>query len=126
MQRCASLARLVLLAGLVVSVGCAARPKPARFNNDMARANQRLAAEGKAFYKTLAAFREKGEAPDPRRVRSAYQSLESALAEVKKEYERARTPVKNEGLAADLLAKYKDFLEVQQKLIDGPILRIVR
>jgi hypothetical protein len=106
------------LAALVLVAGCKAPPKPRKFNNEMARHNQKLASAAKEFAKKLEPLSQGKAASD---ARGAYQSMVSALTAARKEYdEDALTPNRSNSGPA-LLERYQTFLIAQQKILDGPL-----
>jgi hypothetical protein len=118
-HRVAALA-LVGLAGLAALSGGCTRPKPVKFNNDMARATLELAAEGKKFKEAVDGFLSPPEGinPSSAALRSARDRCASKLEEIQKKYEKAHWPPKADKEAEELLDKFRAYLDVQQKLVD--------
>jgi hypothetical protein len=121
-KRLPHLTGAVVLAAGLLAAGCNIPPKPMKFNNDMAKANQRLASAAKEFAKKLEPL-SKGQPVASGEVRSAYQAMSSALASVRKDYEEMLSPNRSKFGDA-LLEKYKAFLTGQQKILDGPMKQI--
>jgi hypothetical protein len=113
----------VAVAGLLALGGCQAPPKPGKFNNDMARASQKLSNAAKEFRKKLEPLSQ-GKPVSASDVRSAYQAAASALASVRKDYDDPLVPGRSKAAPA-LLEKYKAFLSGQQKILDGPYKEIL-
>src|SRR5262249_2931568 len=114
---------LALVVGLLLAAGCKAPPKPARFNNDISRANQKLAGAGKEFRSKLEPL-SKGQQVNAGDARTAYQAGATAVAAVKKDYDEGLVPNRSSSAPA-VLDKYKAFLSGQQKIVDGPMKLIV-
>ncbi len=118
-DRVAALALVGLACLALLSSGCT-RPKPVKFNNDMARATIELAAEGKKFKEAVDAFLNPPEnvPPSTAAMRSARDRCANKLKEIQKKYEKAYVPPRPEKEAEDLLDKFKDYLDVQEKIVD--------
>ena len=108
--------QLLLAALIVVSAGCRQPPKPMRFNNMIARGNQRLEQAAKQFYKAVEPLGQ-GKNAEVSSVRTAYNSAENALKELRKDFDSQKPPV-NSQPGEDLLEKYRDFLLKQQEIFD--------
>jgi hypothetical protein len=109
------------LAALVL--GCAGRPKPMQFINRMARANSRLAAAAKDFEKKISPL-SGGQPVNPSEVRSSYSQLENALGDARKEADKLKPPI-GPSTGPELLAKYRDYIDGQQKLFDNYVKQIM-
>jgi hypothetical protein len=97
------------------AAGCKAPPKPMKFNKLMVESNDRLASSAKNFRKTVDPLSE-GKQVKAGEVESAYQSMSSALASVKNEWEDMKAPM-NSSSGPDLLAKYQAFLDAEDKVL---------
>jgi hypothetical protein len=115
---------LLLVPAALAAAGCSAPPKPLRFNNMMARANAKLSAAAKSFGKTLEPLAN-GRPADPGAVRSAYRNMESALKEVKAEFDELKPPL-NSGNGQEMLDKYKEFLRGQENVLSSVASRVVQ
>jgi hypothetical protein len=119
--------RLVLAGALATLVlGCAGRPKPMQFINRMSRANSRLAAAAKDFEKKISPL-SGGQPVNASEVRSSFSQLENALGEARKEADKLQAPI-GPSTGPDLLSKYRDYIDGQQKAFDNyvkPIMPIV-
>ena len=103
------------LVGLIlVAAGCKQPPKPMRFNNSIARANDRLYAAAKKFAKAIEPM-EKGTAPDIGAAQTASNEMQTILRELQKEFDEARSPI-NSAPGAELLEKYRTFLQKEQTI----------
>src|ERR1700722_12787154 len=89
---------LLLVGLLFLFAGCKARPKPVKFSNEMARANQKLAAASKSFFKVVNEFLKTGDPAQAKALRSAYNSTETTLKEIVKDFDEMKPPVRNPGL----------------------------
>jgi hypothetical protein len=124
--RTRTLLPLFLAAGLVVAAGCKTRPYPIKFNNDMARAVDKLNKAGRDFYFAVLPL-SKGAEVDPKEVRSKYQAVEKTLKEIKENYEEIGPPMGTTS-GSELMDRFTDFLDGQQTLLDKyltPILQKV-
>jgi hypothetical protein len=108
--------QMVLAALVVAPAGCSLPARPIHFNNMMARANQRLNESGKKFAKAVSPLGSGG-AANLNEAKSAYNEIQSTLAEVKKEFDEVRPPIGSDA-ASTLLERYRDFLQAQQKIFD--------
>jgi hypothetical protein len=121
-----SLAPLLLACVLVGAAGCKTRPFPVKFNNDMARAIDKLNKAGKEFYTAVSPL-VNGGAADPRDVRSKYQAVEKTLKGIKEEYEDIGPPL-GTNWGSELMDRFTDFLDGQQTILDkylAPIVQMV-
>ncbi|MFO0841296.1 MAG: hypothetical protein U0797_02710 [Gemmataceae bacterium] len=66
MTRLTRLSMTLLLAALILVAGCGQPLKPMQMNNRMGRANERLAAAAKKFYKAIEPIRTGGARPTGR------------------------------------------------------------
>src|SRR5262249_51233061 len=126
-ERLMSARRRTLLCGLLVAgvaaAGCGIPPSPLRFNNNMARANARLAASGKAFYKAVAPL-QANQPVDPREVRAAYEKMQRERKDLQTTWKKMKPPP-NSTVAPEMLKKYQDFLDGQQTILDKYASKIV-
>jgi hypothetical protein len=124
--RTRTLLKLSVAAVLLVAAGCKTRPYPIRFNNDMARAIDKLNKAGKEFYAAVKPLVD-GQAVDPSEVRSKYQAAERILKAIKEEYEDIGPPM-GTNWGPDLMDRFTDFLDGQQTILDkyfAPIVQMV-
>jgi hypothetical protein len=115
-------AGLLVVLGLVLAVGCAP-PKKRQFNNKLARWNSELAQAGKAFYKAISPLGE-GQIITVLNAKAALLTCKSALGKVQDEFAYTRAPA-NTVTGRVLRARYREFLEVQQKIYDECFVKIV-
>jgi hypothetical protein len=118
-------AALLLLAGaLVATAACQPPSKPIKFNNEMARSNDGLLLAAKAFRRILKDEVMAGKEGGAKRLRGQYDNIAVAVKELRKKYDRVRPPI-GSAQGRVLLEKYREFLDDQQKMVDGPLLEIV-
>jgi hypothetical protein len=108
---------VLALAGVVVLAGCNPPPKKTGFNNSMARANLKLKEKARAFYKVVYDLGT-GKPVAASQARSALNDIETALADLKKDYASMKPPA-GSSTGATLLEKYRVFLNVEQNIIDA-------
>jgi hypothetical protein len=113
------------LAALALFTGGCTRPKPVKFNNDMARATLELAAEGKKFKAAVDSFKAAGGSNGSTDLRSARDRCSAKLEEIQKKYEKAHFPPKAAKQAEELLDRFKDYLATQEKIV-GQMTDIVK
>jgi hypothetical protein len=107
---------LALCASLAAfAAGCTAPPKPMKFNKLLVEANNKLAAAGKSFRKTVEPLGE-GKPVRAGDVESSYQSMASTLASVKSEWEDMKAPM-NSNAGPTVLEKYQAFLAVEESKV---------
>ncbi len=118
---------LVVLLGLLTLAGCTkARPKKLKFNNMMARANQKMAEAGRNFYKVIHPI-SSGQTLAPNKARNALNDCETALKEAQKEFDGLGAPV-NSPAGDTMLGRYNAFLKAEQDVLDSclkPIVQII-
>jgi hypothetical protein len=123
-KRLIPLALQLALAALVASsAGCKLPPKPMRFNNLMARGNDKLAAAGQNFKKAIEPL-SKGGTADLANVRSAVNEADSTVTQLTKDFDNMAAPKHGDSM----LAKYKDFLKTQRQIVDDcmkPALKVI-
>jgi hypothetical protein len=105
--------QLALAALVAACAGCKIPPKPMRFNNLIARGNEKLAAAAKNFQKAVEPL-SKGGTADVSAVRSAVNEADSAVTQLTKDFDSMAAPKNGDAL----LAKYKDFLKTQRQIVD--------
>jgi hypothetical protein len=111
---------LALLAGMIVlASGCKQPAKPKQFSLKISRGNKRLGDAAKKFYKAMEPLK-KGKPADATEAQGAYTEIKTALADQKKEFDSIISPV-NSPEGAELLDEYRNYLQVQQKILDGSI-----
>jgi hypothetical protein len=114
-----------MLAALVVApAACSLPAKPMTFNNSMARGNQRLADDAKKLNKAVTPLGTNGSA-DVAAAKSALSSIQSTLKGLKAEFDDVRAPMGSEA-AGSLLDRYRDFLQVEQTILDTCLTPIVQ
>src|SRR5262245_40866848 len=92
----------------------------------MARSVQRLAADAKAFYKSIEELSpEKGsKAVNASDVRTKSQKLANSVKEVQAEWAKMKTPA-NSTVAPDMRTKFLSFLDGQKSIVDNQVVPIV-
>jgi hypothetical protein len=125
-SRTRTLLQLLLAAAIAGLAGCkgCSHPKPIFFNNKIASSNQDLSAAAKEFQKAVGPMA-MGQPVDAGAVRQQYQSMQKKVKDLQDEFKGMNAPL-NSGAGRDLLEKYKDFLDGQEKLLDGPIKELVQ
>jgi hypothetical protein len=114
------LCQALLLGMFALASGCAMPPKPMQFNNMLARANKRLSDPAKKFYEAVIPLKE-GKDANVKEAQRAYNDMQSALSDIRKEFASARAPVSS-PYGEELLNHYRDdFLKVQQNILDTAI-----
>lgn len=114
MKRLTPLALQLALAALAAAcAGCKIPPKPMRFNNLMAKGNERLATAAKNFKKAVEPL-SKGGTVDVSEVRTAVNEADAAVTELTKDFDNMGTPKNGDAL----MAKYREFLKAQRQIVD--------
>jgi hypothetical protein len=108
--------QMVLAALVVAPVACSLPARPMAFNNMMARANQRLNEEAKKFNKAVSPLGSNA-AADTAAAQSAYNSIQTTLQDLKKEFDNVRPPLGSEA-GSTMLQKYQEFLQTEQSIFD--------
>ena len=112
-------ARVSLLAGIILAVGGCGQPlRPMQFNNRIAKSNLKLSEGAKRFYKGLEPL-SKGGAADQATAKAGYDDVTNALRDIKKDFDTIIPP--GDPAASDLMAKYQAFLKAQQSIYDNAI-----
>jgi hypothetical protein len=115
--------QLVLAALVAACAGCKLPPKPMRFNNLMAKGNEKLAAAAKAFQKAIEPL-SKGGAADVSAARSAVNEADTAVTQLTKDFDGMGAPKHGDAM----LAKYREFLKTQRQIVDDcmkPALKVL-
>jgi hypothetical protein len=115
--------KLGLAALAVTAAGCKLPPKPMRFNNLMAKGNEKLAAAGQNFKKAIEPL-SKGGTADDAAVRSAVNEADKTVTDLIKDFDNMAAPKHGDSL----LAKYKEFLKTQRQIVDEcmkPALKVI-
>jgi hypothetical protein len=120
--------QLALVALIAAGAGCKIPPKPMRFNNLIARGNEKLAAAAKAFKAAavdpLDPHKKEGKAVDVSAARSAVNEADSTVTSLTKEFDAMGAPKHGDTM----LSKYKEFLKSQRQIVDEcmkPALKII-
>lgn len=124
MSVCQRLSIVLLGSAIMVLTGCTPPPGVMKFNNMMARGNAKLAEKAKAFYNTIAPL-SKAEPVPAAKARAAADEVGRALAELRQEFATTMPPTGSRN-GPDLLARYREFLDTQQRIYDNVILASVR
>jgi hypothetical protein len=112
--------RPLLLAALILAVGCKDHPNPIKFNNTLARANRELSQVGPDF---AAAARK--DPPDPREVETKWQAMASKVKAIKEQFDDIGSPM-GASYGSELLSRYLDFLQAEEAIVNGPAKEIVQ
>lgn len=131
-RRSAPLVLQALLIGLLLTAaGCKQPMKPMKFNNTVVRGTQRLGVAAKTFYAAVQPIGGPLGGRGPAKVadaQSAYTDMQKGIGEAKKMFAEL-SPPPNSPKGAELLAKARDLMEVQQSIFDQcmtPMLQIVK
>jgi hypothetical protein len=100
-------------------------PTKIKFNDMMSEDNEKLSKAGTAVRKSLKPLLTGGADFNPSAVRGAVNDAEKLVKELQDKYEDQQLPRKSSA-AADLLEKYKAFLEAEEKIVKNRLKEIVR
>jgi hypothetical protein len=117
---------VVLLVAMVTVAGCGQPPKKRQFNHKVAEANERLSNKARNFYKVIQPIGT-GVAVQGSQAQSALTEIETALRDIRKEFDKMPPPL-GSPKGAVMLQKYQAFLSTQQSIVDSclkPIVAII-
>jgi len=111
MKKCLGL----FLLGLAVTLaGCKTAPGVMKFNNEIARANEKLATSARSFYKAISPLGLNQQA-DLTTAQSSYNDAVKNLKDAQAYFESFSG---KSGSYSTLQGQYKEFLKVQEKIVE--------
>lgn len=125
LSRTLKVLRVVALLGLLLVMGCVLPNKVIRFNNNLARSNFKLAESAREFRKVVDPLMKSGVPVSSSAVRTAQGKMETALRSARDRFDTGYPPAQSTQ-GVKVLEQYKDFLQVQQSILDNNVTKIVR
>ena len=123
-QRVKRWAVVVLAAGAALAAGCMP-PTRVEFIEKLAKENRKIARSTRDFRKALLPLAgAQSQHPNPSEVHSAYDAMQKTLKEVKGDMAHQMLPPSSSS-AKDFLQAYKDYLDAEQAILDGPMKAMV-
>ncbi len=113
---------LVLAAGAALAAGCMP-PTRVEFIEKLSMENRKIARSTRAFRTAITPLAS-NQSVDANQVRTAYEGMQTTLKDVKGDTAGQMLPPSSSS-AKDLLQAYKDYLDAEQAILDGPMKAIV-
>ena len=112
----------VVAVGAVLAAGCMP-PTRVEFIEKLSLANRKIARSTRGFRSALEPLTS-GQAANSGQVHSAYDEMQKTLKEVKGDMAGQMLPPSSNS-AKDFLTAYKEYLDAEQAILDGPMKQIV-